>query len=103
MVAIKWSTKGTNSAVVTSATELERGDSIDSGNSTILYAIPVTPVPSGVIYPRYFTPDVTITDDATGLETVDSTYRLGASVSKFFTEISIIPDEATEDRRLGHW
>ena len=90
--------QGTNSAVVTSATELDRGDSIDSGNSTILYAIPVTPVPSGVIYPRYFTPDVTITDDASGLETVDSTYRLGASVSKFFTEISIIPDEATEDQ-----
>ena len=89
--------KGGNSAVVTSVSELERGDTIDGGTTTILFAIQVTPVPSGVIYPRYYIPDNTIADESTGLNTIDSTYRLGASTSKFFTEMSIIPDSATEN------
>lgn len=83
-----------NSAVVISATELGRGDSVDGGTSRIRVAIKVNPTPTGVIYPRYFIPDDSINDED-GIITNDSVHRMGAATAKFFTEIALFPDTAT--------
>ncbi len=70
---------------------LERGDVI--GGATILVATKITPKPSGVMRPRYFTPNQMV-DDNNGYFGYNSTYKLGLMTSLFFTELAMaeLPD-----------
>ena len=66
--------------------DLKRGDEI--GGATILVANKITPKPSGVMRPRYFTQDQMV-DDNDGFFGYNSTYKLGIMTSLFFTELAL--------------
>ncbi len=88
--------QGTNSAVVTSPnSDLKPGDSVDSGTSTIMFSLKVDPAPSGVVYPKYYSPKSLIPDEADGTFDQDSVYQLGVGKSQYFTEFVVVPDDAT--------
>ena len=80
--------KSKNSAVVNGTTPLTRGSSY--GTATVLIAIQVNPIPSGVLTPRYFIPQNQI-DDQDGTFGYDSSDTLGIVSSKFFQEIPVVP------------
>ena len=65
---------------------IERGDVI--GGATVLVSTKITPTPSGVMRPRYYTPNQMV-DDNNGFFGFNSTYKLGIMTSLFFTELAI--------------
>ena len=66
--------------------DIKRGDVI--GGATVLVANEITPKPSGVMRPRYFTQDQMV-DDNNGFFNYNSTYKLGIMTSLFFTELAL--------------
>ena len=76
-----------NSAVVNGVTPLVRGDTY--GGVTVLVAIKVNPVPSGVLTPRYLIPE-TMVDDQDGFFGYNSSQKLGIVTSNFFTQIPVV-------------
>ena len=65
---------------------IKRGDVI--GGATVLVSTKIEPRPSGVMRPRYFTPNQLV-DDNNGYFGYNSTYKLGIMTSLFFTELAL--------------
>jgi hypothetical protein len=79
--------KSGKGAVVNTANTLQRGDSI--GNAKILIANEISPIPAGVIRPRYMLPNELV-DVGDGFYGYNSTYKLGIMNSVYFTELSVV-------------
>ena len=105
--------RGGNGAVVTCGTSQNvcryDGSAKTSGNiinqvggKNVLIAIEVDPLPSGVVYPRYFEPKniietrITADNGDMAVASFDSTYDMGIIKSEFFNEFLIIDDDFTE-------
>tara|TARA_R110002050_G_scaffold15817_2_gene48350 strand:+ start:962 stop:8479 length:7518 start_codon:yes stop_codon:yes gene_type:complete len=73
-----------NTAVLTSGTDIKRGDTV--GGATALVVNKIAPVPSGVIKPRYMIPNQRV-DNQDGTFGYNSTYKLGIMTSTYFTEL----------------
>ena len=87
-----------NSAVIaaTLPNGLQRGDTL--GGAKVLVSTKVIPYPSGIIRPRYFTPNGLV-DGGAGFFGYNSTFRLGVLESAFFTEIAV----ASETNDATDW
>tara|TARA_R110002050_G_scaffold31075_1_gene79472 strand:- start:5448 stop:13094 length:7647 start_codon:yes stop_codon:yes gene_type:complete len=85
--------KGTNSAVVTSATDVIRGSSV--GGATVVYSKKIVPSPSGLITPRYLNPDQIVTNpqDNPGTLGYNSTFDLGILGAEYFVELILVQDD----------
>ena len=76
-----------NSAVVNGSVDLIRGSTY--GGKTVLISTKVNPVPTGVLTPRYFTPQDQV-DDQNGRLGYNSTSNLGITQSNFFNQIPTV-------------
>ena len=85
--------KGSNSAVVTSFNDINRGDTV--GGATVVYSKKITPNPAGVITPRYLNPDQITENPADNPGTLgyNSTFDLGILTASYFDELVLIQDE----------
>ena len=86
---------GTNSAVVTSATDIIRGSTI--GGATVTYSKKIVPSPSGIITPRYLNPDQIVTNpqDNPGTLGYNSTFDLGVLGADYFVELVVVESDTS--------
>ena len=76
------------SCVITSDTDFNRGDTI--GGATAVIVSKIEPVPSGVMKPRYLTPEARV-DGQNGYYGYNSTYSMGVMTSNYFTQLANVP------------
>jgi hypothetical protein len=105
-MSVIWPTTGNigRSVVITSATNIRRGDLIGSSNATVTSVIKVSPAPMGVLRPKYLVPSNMIaSSSAEGEETsfydYESSYKLGVLGVNYFT--SLIVNECSDGWRVG--
>ena len=88
-----------NSCVVTASTPPKRGELFAGVH--IVSIIKINPTPSGLLTPKYLLPQAVIENatfegsDNPGALGYNSTYNLGVTAAAYFTELVLLPDDAT--------